>query len=168
MGCEGPSVFLTVDSTGEGSWNVTLGLDSTGYTGSKDGVVRPGSRRSSGASISRSCRSRTATGQAQVRRDQLDRAVLRLRRVDFVCTGRQRQTDDVYTWNFLVTGGSVLDTSSWAIKFQYCDQSDTGCRAILSARGRAARFRAVGGARVRRGDARRRSALHDAGARPIG
>jgi uncharacterized protein (TIGR03382 family) len=55
---------------------------------------------------------------------------------DFGCTSGYANilTDDVYTWTFLVEGGTLLDTSSWAIKFQYCNQSDTSCEGhILSA-----------------------------------
>jgi hypothetical protein len=137
QGCEGSSVFLTVESAGSGNWNVTLGLDSTGYFGPKDGVVQAGFKAVEGASditlVSFSDGSWSTAKFAGINSNGLCAGP---GEPDFGCTSGYAnvQSDDVYTWNFFVEGGTVLDVSSWAIKYQYCDQSETTCKGhILSA-----------------------------------
>src|SRR5882724_626072 len=106
MGCEGSSVFLTVESAGGGNWNVTLGLDSTGYTGPKDGAVQAGFKAISGASdvtlVSFSDGSWSSGKFAGINSNGLCAGP---GEPDFGCTSGYAnvQTDDVYTWNFLVT-----------------------------------------------------------------
>jgi len=140
-GCAGSDVFLTVDSDGSGNWNITLGLDSTGYYGTQNGVVQAGFKAIGGISdadvtlVSFSDGSWSAAKVAGINGNggalcdgPSD--------PDFVCTSGYAniETNKVYTWNFYVTGGTLLDVDSWAIKFQYCDQGDTDCKGhVLSA-----------------------------------
>ena len=50
------------------------------------------------------------------------------------------ESDGVHTWHYFVEGGSLLDVSSRAIKFQYCDDGNATCRGhIPRHRARAAR-----------------------------
>jgi hypothetical protein len=141
QGCAGSDVSLTVDSAGGGNWNITLTLDSTGYFGSEDGVVQAGFKAIGGIDdsdvtlVSFSDGSWSAAKVAGINGGGgalCDGA----NEPDFVCTSGYAniETDKVYTWNFYVTGGTLLDVDSWAIKFQYCDQGDTDCKGhVLSA-----------------------------------
>jgi len=137
QGCEGSDVFLNVESAGGGNWNVTLTLDSTGYYGPKDGVVQAGFKAIEGATsislISASDGNWSAAKFAGISSNGLCAGP---GEPDFGCTRGYAdiETKKTYTWNFLAEGGTMLDTSSWAIKFQYCDQSDTTCKGhIVSA-----------------------------------
>ena len=135
-GCAGSDVFLTVDSDGSGNWNITLGLDSTGYTGTLDGVVQAGFKAIGGISdgdvtlVSFSDGSWPTTNVAGINGNggalcdgPSD--------PDFVCSSGYAniETNKVYTWDYFVKGGTLLDT--WSIKFQYCDQGDTNCKGHL-------------------------------------
>jgi hypothetical protein len=131
-GCAGSDVFLTVESDGSGNWNITLGLDSTGYYGTEDGVVQAGFKAIEGATdvtlVSYSDGTWSdakfaginSSGQCSGGTDP-----------DFVCTGGYAniETNKTYTWTFFVEGGTLLD--EWTIKFQYCDQNDTSCKGHL-------------------------------------
>jgi hypothetical protein len=134
QGCEGSDVFLNVESAGGGNWNITLGLDSTGYFGSNDGVVQAGFKAISGATsvslISASDGTWSAAKFAGINSNGLCSGGSE---PDFACTSGYAniETDNVYTWNFFVEGGTVLDVSSWAIKFQYCDSTDEVCKGHL-------------------------------------
>jgi hypothetical protein len=137
-GCEGSSVFLTVEDAGGGNWNVTLGLDSTGYTGDLDGVVQAGFKAIDGASditlVSFSDGSWDAAEFAGISSNGLCAGP---GEPDFGCTSGYAniETNKEYTWNFFVEGGTLL--SEWTIKFQYCDQGDESCRGhLISAPGR--------------------------------
>ncbi len=137
QGCEGSDVFLNVVGDGSGNFNVTLTLDSTGYFGPKDGVVQAGFKAIEGASditlVSFSDGSWSSAKFAGINSNGLCTGP---GEPDFGCTKGYAniQSDDVYTWNFFVEGGTLLDVSSWAIKFQYCNESDTTCKGhILSA-----------------------------------
>jgi len=135
-GCAGSDVFLTVDSDGSGNWNITLGLDSTGYTGTLDGVVQAGFKAIGGITdadvtlVSFSDGSWPTTNVAGINGNggalcdgPSD--------PDFVCSSGYAniETNKVYTWDYFVKGGTLLDT--WSIKFQYCDQGDTNCKGHL-------------------------------------
>jgi hypothetical protein len=134
FGCQGSDVFLTVLDNGNGTWDVTLGLDSTGYTGSLDGVVQAGFKAIDGAtdvtldSFSSGSWSDANTSFAGVSSSGLCTGPSSS---DFVCSSGFSNilTNDVYTWNYTVTGGTLLD--EWTIKFQYCDAGDTNCRGNL-------------------------------------
>jgi hypothetical protein len=140
-GCAGSDVFLTVEGDGSGNWNITLQLDSTGYTGAEDGVVQAGFKAIGGISdddvtlLSFSDGSWSDAKVAGINGgggalcDGSDDA-------DFVCTSGYAniETDKLYTWTFFVEGGTLLD--EWSIKFQYCDAGDTNCKGkVLSAPG---------------------------------
>lgn len=144
-GCAGSDVFLTVNSDGSGNWNIQLGLDSTGYNGNLDGVVQAGFKAVSGINnsdvtlLSFSDGSWSAAKVAGINGgggplcDGPGEP-------DFVCTSGYAnvETNKVYTWNFFVEGGTLLDVGNWTIKFQYCDQGDTDCQGhLISAPGNA-------------------------------
>src|SRR5437867_1891776 len=137
QGCEGSDVFLNVVGDGSGNFNVTLTLDSTGYFGTNDGVVQAGFKAIDGASditlVSFSDGSWSSAKFAGINSNGLCAGP---GEPDFGCTSGYAniETDKTYTWNFFVEGGTELDVSSWAIKFQYCDSSDEVCKGhILSA-----------------------------------
>ncbi len=141
FGCEGSSVFLTVTDAGSGDWNVTLGLDSTGYSGDLDGVVQAGFKAIQGASdvtlVSFSDGSWADAKFAGINSNGLCSGP---GEPGFGCTSGYANilSDDVYTWDFFVEGGTLLAISDWTIKFQYCDQGDETCRGhIISAPGSA-------------------------------
>ena len=138
QGCAGSDVSLTVESAGSGNWNITLSLDSTGYYGQEDGVVQAGFKAISGIS------SNDVTLVSFSDGSWSDPKVAGINggggtlcdganEPDFVCTSGYAniETNKTYTWTFFVEGGTLLDTSSWAIKFQYCDQTDTDCKGHL-------------------------------------
>jgi hypothetical protein len=137
MGCAGSTVGLTVVDGGAGTWDVTLTLDSTGYFGAEDGVVQAGFKAISGASaVTLDSYSDGTWSTAKFAGISSNSLCAGPGEPDFGCTSGYAniETDKVYTWNFTVTGGTLLDTSDWAIKFQYCDQSETSCKGhILSA-----------------------------------
>lgn len=135
-GCAGSDVFLTVDSDGSGNWNITLGLDSTGYTGTLDGVVQAGFKAIGGitdadvtlVSYSDGNWPKTSVSGINGNGGALCDGPSD---PDFVCSSGDAniETDKVYTWTYFVEGGTLLDT--WSIKFQYCDQGDTNCKGHL-------------------------------------
>jgi hypothetical protein len=135
-GCAGSDVFLTVDSDGSGNWNITLGLDSTGYTGTLDGVVQAGFKAIGGitdadvtlVSYSDGNWPKTSVSGINGNGGALCDGPSD---PDFVCSSGYAniETDKVYTWTYFVEGGTLLDT--WSIKFQYCDQGDTNCKGHL-------------------------------------
>ena len=140
QGCAGSDVFLNVVVNGSG-WDITLTLDSTGYYGAEDGVVQAGFKAINGIS-NNDITSFTASdgswsnpkvaginGGGGALCDGSDDAA-------FVCTSGYAniETDGTYTWEFFIEGGTLLDVSSWAIKFQYCDEADENCKGkVLSA-----------------------------------
>ena len=135
-GCAGSDVFLTVDSDGSGNWNITLGLDSTGYYGTQDGVVQAGFKAIGGitdADVTLTSFSDGSWSAAKVAGINGNGGALcdGPTDPDFVCTSGYAniETDKTYTWTFFVEGGTLLDT--WSIKFQYCDQGDTNCKGHL-------------------------------------
>ena len=135
-GCAGSDVFLTVDSDGSGNWNITLGLDSTGYTGTLDGVVQAGFKAIGGitdadvtlVSYSDGNWPKTSVSGINGNGGALCDGPSD---PDFVCSSGYAniETNKVYTWDYFVKGGTLLDT--WSIKFQYCDQGDTSCKGHL-------------------------------------
>jgi hypothetical protein len=135
-GCAGSDVFLTVDSDGSGNWNITLGLDSTGYTGTLDGVVQAGFKAIGGitdpdvtlVSYSDGTWPNTSVSGINGNGGALCDGPSD---PDFVCSSGYAniETNKVYTWTYFVEGGTLLDT--WSIKFQYCDQGDTNCKGHL-------------------------------------
>ena len=138
FGCEGSDVFLTVNGDGSGNWNIQLGLDSTGYTGTLDGVVQAGFKAVTGINNSDVQLLSTSDGSwsnAKVAGINGGGGALcdGPGEPDFVCSSGYAniETNKVYTWNFFVEGGTVLGVSDWTIKFQYCDQGDTDCKGHL-------------------------------------
>jgi hypothetical protein len=140
QGCAGSDVFLNVEANGTG-WDITLSLDSTGYFGAEDGVVQAGFKAISGigdADVSLVSFSDGSWSAAKVAGINGGGGALcdGSSEPDFVCTSGYAniETNKVYTWTYFVEGGTLLDVSSWAIKFQYCDQNDTNCKGkVLSA-----------------------------------
>ncbi len=136
FGCQGSDVSLQVTAAGGGDWNVILKLDSTGYTGTKSGVVQAGFKAIAGASVvslvSYSDGSWSTAKKAGV---SSSGACAGPSSSDFVCTSGYAniQTDKEYSWNFLVKGGSVLD--EWTIKFQYGNATGTNNGNLISAPG---------------------------------
>ncbi len=135
-GCAGSDVFLTVNSAGSGNWNITLGIDSTGHTGSEDGVVQAGFKAIGGitdADVTLVSFSDGSWSDATVAGINGGGGALcdGASDPDFVCTSGYAnvETNKVYTWNFFVEGGTLLDT--WTIKFQYCAADDTNCTGHL-------------------------------------
>ena len=137
MGCAGSTVSLTAVDGGAGTWDVTLTLDSTGYFGSEDGVVQAGFKAITGATaVTLDSYSDGTWSTAKFAGINSNGLCAGPGEPDFGCTSGYAniETNKVYTWNFTVTGGTLLDTSSWAIKFQYCDEGDESCKGkILSA-----------------------------------
>jgi hypothetical protein len=141
QGCAGSDVFLNVESAGGGDWNITLSLDSTGYFGSEDGVVQAGFKAISGiddSDVTLVSFSDGSWSDAKVAGINGGGGALcdGSNEPDFVCTSGYAniETNKTYTWTFFVEGGTLLDTSSWAIKFQYCNEGDTDCNGkVLSA-----------------------------------
>ena len=137
MGCAGSTVSLTVVDGGAGTWDVTLTLDSTGYYGSEDGVVQAGFKAVTGATaVTLDSYSDGTWSTAKFAGITSNGLCAGPGEPDFGCTSGYAniETNKVYTWNFTVTGGTLLDTSDWAIKFQYCDQGNESCKGhILSA-----------------------------------
>ena len=131
-GCAGSDVFLTVESDGSGNWNITLGLDSTGYYGNLDGVVQAGFKAIGGATdVTLVSFSDGTWSDAQLAGINSSGLCAGGSDPDFVCTSGYAniETDKVYTWTFFVEGGTLLD--QWTIKFQYCNQGDTDCKGHL-------------------------------------
>jgi len=136
QGCAGSDVSLDVIDNGNGTFNVTLGLDSTGYTNGaqQDGVVQAGFKAIQDATsvqlLSASDGTWSAATLAGISSSGLCAGGASS---DFVCTSGYAniETNKTYTWNFLVTGGTQLDINSWAIKFQYCDSTDEECKGHL-------------------------------------
>jgi hypothetical protein len=137
FGCQGSSVFLTVEDAGGGNWDVTLGLDSTGYTGTKTGVVQAGFKAISGFDdVTLDSFSDGAWAPAKGAGINSSGLCAGGSSSQFVCTSGYANilTDDVYTWNFTVEGGSVLD--EWTIKFQYGNATGVNNGQLISAPGR--------------------------------
>jgi hypothetical protein len=140
QGCAGSDVFLSIDQVGVSTYNITLSLDSTGYTrgDQEDGVVQAGFKAFSGSYtvafgvpafsdgnwVAPNVSGIDGGGGALC--DGSDDA-------NFVCTSGYAniETNKLYTWNFVVDGGTLLNVDSWAIKFQYCDSTDTDCKGKL-------------------------------------
>ena len=140
MGCSGSDVSLDVVDNNNGTFNVTLSLDSTGYTkgADQDGVVQAGFKaiqNSTSATVTPSDGTWSLPSLAGISSSGLCAGGASS---DFICTSGYAniETNKTYTWDFVVTGGTMLDISSWAIKFQYCDSTTAAgeCRGkILSA-----------------------------------
>ena len=141
QGCAGSDVSLSVLDNGNGTYNITLGLDSTGYTegDDQDGVVQAGFKAIRGASsISLQSFSDGSWSSAKFAGISSNSLCSGPGEPDFGCTSGYAnvETNKVYTWDFLVTGGTMLDIDDWAIKFQYCDSTDERCNGkIISAHG---------------------------------
>ena len=138
FGCQGSSVFLDVEDAGGGNFNVILGIDTTNYTGTLDGVVQAGFKAIEGATkvtlVSFDSGSWSAAKFAGINSNGL---CVGPGEPDFVCTSGYTNILDTkgeYTWTFLVEGGTVID--EWSIKFQYCDEDADRCNGkIISAPG---------------------------------
>jgi len=134
QGCQGSDVFLNVESAGGGNWNVRLTLDSTGYNGPQDGVVQAGFKAISGATQVQLTNSSDGTwSNAKFAGISSNGLCDGPGEPGFGCTSGYAniETKKTYTWDFVVEGGTLLDVSSWSIKFQYCNQSDDTCKGPL-------------------------------------
>ncbi len=124
FGCQGSSISLDVSSDGAGGWDVTLGIDSTNYTGSKTGVVQAGFKAiqdfdgvdlvsaTDGAWSPATASGVSSSGLCSGSSNS-----------DFVCTSGYAdvQSDLSSSWVFHVAGGTLLPVDDWTIKFQYGD-----------------------------------------------
>jgi hypothetical protein len=124
--CLGSDVYLEITPDGvTGNWNVTLGLDSTGYdqTGNPTGIVQAGFKAFNG--IDSTAIQLTSDPGGTWANPKL----AGLNSNGTLCGGSANSgfacssgyvdilTDDAYEWEFYVTGGTLL--SEWSIKFQY-------------------------------------------------
>jgi hypothetical protein len=113
-GCAGSDVFLTVEDAGSGNWNITLSIDTTGYTGSEDGVVQAGFKAITGMSdvtlVSFTDGSWSAATIAGINGGG-GALCDGPNEPDFVCTSGYAniEANKTYTWTFFVEGGTVLD-----------------------------------------------------------
>ena len=123
FGCQGSSISLDVVSDGSGNWDVTLGIDSTNYDGSKSGVVQAGFKAIEGFSsvtlVSFTDGSWSPAVEGGVSSSSL---CAPNSSSDFACTSGYADVvnDTSSTWVFKVAGGTVLP--EWTIKFQYGDE----------------------------------------------
>jgi hypothetical protein len=115
---------------------VVLGLDSTGYTGTKTGVIQAGFKAIEGADditlVSFSDGSWSSATFSAISSNGLCSSP---GSPDFGCTSGYAdiQTNDVYTWNFFVEGGTLLST--WSIKFQYGNATGINNGQLISTSG---------------------------------
>ena len=141
QGCAGSDVKLDVNQVNANTWNITLTLDSTGYTrgDQEDGVVQAGFKAIGGVSAVSFDSSNPFSDGAWA-----DPKLAGINgnggplcdgpgEADFICSSGYAniETNKVYTWNFIVQGSTQLDINDWAIKFQYCDSTDSDCKGQL-------------------------------------
>jgi hypothetical protein len=127
--CDGSEVTLEIVDNG-GTFDVTLSLDSTNYDESREGIAQVGfggiRNWTSVALID------SPAGSAIAWSDPVESNISSSGlcsvggSTDKVCTSgfTDLQTDQVYVWKFVVTGGILQDVSEWHIGGQYADLQD--------------------------------------------
>jgi hypothetical protein len=137
MGCEGSGLELTVEAgSAADTWDVSLTIDTTNYTGSLPGISQVGFGAIEGwSSVSfvadpgglwgtpvASSLNNVPCASSQNNQHKVCVAGY----VDVVTTPGD------YTWDFLVTGGTMMDTDSWHIGAQYQNAEGTSNGHIIS------------------------------------
>lgn len=141
FGCEGSSLFLGVDDLGGNDYHVTLILDSTSYSGNRDGVVQAGFKafgdfasvsltNDPGGTWSSPVEATINSNGSPCSPEGNSGHICTSGFVDVAANPGQ------YVWEFDVTDATLLATSDWHIGFQYCNEDTEICRGkIISATG---------------------------------
>lgn len=137
-GCEGSGLFLSVEDEG-GTWLVTYTIDTDGYTGNRDGFNQIGFLAikdwTSVALVS-------ADPDLASWSDPIEAPV----NSNSLCSNTNGDSDKVciygfvditgggeYTWQFRVTGGTLLETTDWHLGGQYANNANATSGKIISA-----------------------------------
>lgn len=126
-GCEGSSLFLSVEDEGNGNWLATYTIDTDGYTGSRDGINQVGFKAVNGwtsavlldadptqASWSDPAESPIASNSLCGKTNGNTSKVCSFGFVDITGGGE-------VTWTFRLEGGTLLDSGEWHLGAQYAD-----------------------------------------------
>jgi len=126
-GCEGSSLFLSVEDEGNGKWLATYTIDTDGYTGSRDGINQVGFKAVNGwtsavlldadptqASWSDPAESPIASNSLCGKTNGNTSKVCSFGFVDITGGGE-------VTWTFRLEGGTLLDSGEWHLGAQYAD-----------------------------------------------
>jgi hypothetical protein len=145
MGCEGSTLYLSVQEEAGGSWLVTYTINTDGYTGSKAGFNQVGFKAiqdwTSGSVLTSPGGLPAGPLPAIVYDDPIASNSL--------CNKSNGDTDKVcifgyvnvtgggdYTWTFRIDDGTLItDTSDWHLGAQYADGQFRSAGHIISAEG---------------------------------
>jgi hypothetical protein len=144
MGCEGSTLFLSVQEEAGGSFLVTYTIDTTFYTGDRDGFNQIGFKAikgwTSGTVLS------SPTDPVQTWNPVIESPIAS----NSLCEKTKGNTDKVcvhgfvnvttnpgeYTWTFRIDDGTlIMDTSEWHLGAQYSDGHYRDVGKIISADG---------------------------------
>ena len=150
MGCEGSTLYLSVQEEAAGSWFVTYRINTTGYTGDRLGFNQVGYTAidgwTSGTVLS------SPVGSLTDWNPVFDDPVNSGSPNSSVCETSNGDTDEVcvrgfvnitgggdYTWTFRIDDGTLItDTSEWHLGGQYANGNYRTAGKIISAEGGAA------------------------------
>ncbi|MBW2693480.1 MAG: hypothetical protein JRE57_12750 [Deltaproteobacteria bacterium] len=141
MGCEGSTLFLSVQEEAGGSFLVTYTIDTTNYTGDRDGFNQIGFKAikdwTSGTVLS------SPTDPTQTWNPVIEGPIAS----QSLCSTAVGKTDKIcihgfvdvtsggeYTWTFRIDDGTlIMDTSEWHLGAQYADGHYRATGKIISA-----------------------------------
>lgn len=126
-GCEGSSISLAVTENADGSFDVDLGIDTSGYTGSRTLITSASFKAVSGLTVDDLTLVGTPGGSWSPALEQnINNADCSGEGNDFACTEGSVEIGPDTTpgqWSFHVAQGSLLPRSDWHIGFKYGEGS---------------------------------------------
>jgi hypothetical protein len=119
FGCQGSSVSLDVVDLGSSVYDVTLSIDTTGYTGSRTQIEAASFKAIQGFTSVTLDGTPGGTWSAPTEHG-INNSLCAGDGNDFVCTeGSVAIARGAQTWSFTVNGGSLMPVYDWHIGFKY-------------------------------------------------
>jgi len=136
-GCRGSTLMLSVEDNMDGTWTVLQSIDSTDFDEVRLGLNQVGFKAIKDWTSADLVMAPTAgwLDPALEAATSANNLCKNGTSSDKVCTYgfTDITTDDTYTWEFLVTGGTLLDTADWHWGGQYANQAGPTSGKIISA-----------------------------------
>lgn len=137
QGCEGTSLFLSVQDNMDGTFTVIQSIDSTGFSEVRLGMNQVGFKAIKDWTSADLVSAPTAGWLDPATEAAVSANALCANGTtsDKVCTYGfvDITTDGVYTWEYLITGGTLLDKSEWHWGGQFADDAGATSGKLISA-----------------------------------
>jgi hypothetical protein len=136
QGCEGTTLMLSVEDNMDGTWTVVQQINSAGFSEVRLGMNQVGFKAIKNWSDAE-LMSAPTTGWEEAKEANVSSNGLCKNgtNTDKVCTSGFVNIidDDVYTWEYVVTGGTLMDENEWHWGGQFADDATKTTGKIISA-----------------------------------